>query len=152
MSAAVAQPRRAVAIASRMFPRPRTEWASVDATISVPRHDFTVTAKAEGVAGESNGDGKIDLTIRSGADEIVVDAETIEGQIDATFTVNGELFATATGDATSPTIRGEGGRELTAEEFHALGAVIRMAEGLFALVGSLLAPAGVLLLLALGLS
>jgi hypothetical protein len=124
--------------------------ASVDATLTVPRHDFTVTAKARGLAGESNGDGTIDLTVRSGGDEIVVEAQTIEGQIDATFTVNGEIFATATGDATSPTIRGQGGRELTADELHALGSIVKVAEGLFELVGGLLAPAGALLLIALG--
>ena len=124
--------------------------ALVDATITVPRHDFTVTAKAEGIAGESDGDGKIDLTVRSGADEIVVAAETTEGQLDATFTVNGELFATATGDPSAPTIRGQAGRDLTAEELHALGAIVAMAGSLFELVGGLLAPAGVLLLIALG--
>jgi hypothetical protein len=124
--------------------------ASIDATITVPRHDFTVTANASGVAGESNGDGKIDLTVRSGADEIVVDAETIEGQLDASFKVNGQLLATATGDPSAPTIRGEGGRDLSTDELHALGAIVGMAEGLFELVSGLLAPAGVLLLIALG--
>ena len=36
MSAAVAQPRRAVATASCMFPSPRTECASVEHTIGTP--------------------------------------------------------------------------------------------------------------------
>ena len=125
--------------------------ASIDATLTVPRHDFTVTAKAQGIAGESNGDGKIDLTVRSGADEIIVDAETTEGQLDASFVVNGQLLATATGDPSAPTIRGEGGRDLTTEELHALGAIVGMAGGVFELVGNLLAPAGVLLLIALGI-
>ena len=124
--------------------------ASIDATLTVPRHDFTVMAKAEGIAGESNGDGKIDLTVTSGTDEIVVNAETTEGQLDASFTVNGQLLATATGDPSAPVIRGEGGRDLTTEELHALGAIVGLAEGLFQLVADLLAPAGVLLLIALG--
>jgi hypothetical protein len=124
--------------------------ASIDATLTVPRHDFTVTAKAEGIAGESNGDGKIDLTVTSGADQIVVNAETTEGQLDASFTVNGQLLATATGDPSAPVIRGESGRDLTTEELHALGAIVGMAGGLFQLVADLLAPAGVLLLIALG--
>ena len=38
-SAAVAQPRRAVAIASSIFPSPRTECASVEATIVTPGLD-----------------------------------------------------------------------------------------------------------------
>ena len=125
--------------------------ATLDATLSVARHDVVITAKAEGVAGATNGDGQIDLTVRSGADEIVVDAKTTEGQLDATFTVNGQLLATATGAASAPVIRGDGGRDLTAEELHALGAIVGMAESLFKLVSDLLQPAGVLLLLALGI-
>jgi hypothetical protein len=124
--------------------------ASIDATITVPRHDFTVTARASGVAGESNGDGEIDLTVKSSADEIVVDAETAEGQLDASFTVNGQLLATATGDPSAPTILGKGGRDLSTDELRALGAIVGLAEGLFELVSGLLAPAGALLLIALG--
>jgi len=125
--------------------------ATLDATLAVPRHGFTVTAKAEGVAGESNGDGEIDLTIASGADRIEVEARTIEGRLDATFTVNGQLLATATGDPRAPEIRAESGRELTNEERHALGAIVSMAQSLFAFVSDLLEPAGVLLLIALGI-
>jgi len=123
--------------------------ATLDATLTVPQHDFVVNAKAQGTAGESNGDGQIDLTIKSGADAIVVDAQTVEGQLDATFTVNGKLLATATGNPQSPTIQGEGGRELTEEELHALVAIVAMAGNLFTFVAGLLQPAGVLLLIAL---
>ena len=125
--------------------------ASLDATLTMPSHDFVVRAKAEGTVGEANGDGAIDLSVKSGFDEIVVDAETVEGELDATFTVNGQLLATATGDPHAPDIRGEGGRDLTEEELHALGAIVGMAEGLFKLVSDLLQPAGVLLLIALGI-
>jgi hypothetical protein len=125
--------------------------ATLDATLTVPQHDFVVTAKAAGTAGESDGDGEVDLTIRSGADEIDVDAQTVEGQLDATFTVNGQLLATATGDPKAPVIRGDGGRELTQEELQALGAIVGMADGLFRFIADLLAPAGVLLLIALGI-
>ena len=126
--------------------------ATLDATLTVPQHDFVVTAKVQGAAGESNGDGQIELTIQSDADEIAVEAQTVEGQLDATFTVNGHLLATATGDPKSPVIRGEGGRELTEEELHALGAIVGMTEGLFKFVSDLLQPAGVLLLIALGIT
>ena len=125
--------------------------ATLDATLTVPQHDFVVTAKLQGMAGESNGDGQIDLTVQSGADKIVIDAQTVEGQLDATFTVNGHLLATATGDPTTPVIRGEGGRELTEEELHALGAIVGMADSLFKFVSDLLQPAGMLLLIALGI-
>lgn len=124
--------------------------ATLDATLTVPRHGFVVTAKAQGT-GESNGDGQIDLTIRSGSDEIVVGAQTAEGQLDATFTVNGQLLATATGDPDAPLIRGDAGRELTEEELHALGAIVGMVDSFFKFMSDLLRPAGVLLLIALGI-
>lgn len=123
---------------------------TLDATLTVAQHDVVITAKAEGTAGESNGDGKIDLTVRSGSDHIVVDAQTTQGQLDATFTINGQLLATATGDPQSPVIRGQGDRDLTADELHALGAIVGMADSLFKFVSALLLPAGVLLLIALG--
>jgi hypothetical protein len=124
--------------------------ATVDATLTVAQHDFEVTAHAEGTVGDPNGDGKIDLTIRSGTDVIVFDARTTEHQLDALVTVNGQTLATATGDPDAPTIRGEGGRELTEAEMHALGAIVGMAGEIFTLVTNLLQPAGVLLLIALG--
>ena len=126
--------------------------ATLEAKLFVSQEDFEVTAKAEGVAGEENGDGKIDLTIRSKLDEVAVDAETKAGKLDATFKVNGQLFATAQGDPKSPVIRGDGGRELTDEETQALGAIVGMADGVFKFVSGLLLPAGALLLIALGIS
>ncbi len=125
--------------------------ATLEAKLFVAQDDFEVTAKAEGVAGEQNGDGKIDLTIRSKLDEVVVDAETKDGKLDATFKVNGRLLATAAGDPKSPVIRGDGGRELTDEETQALGDIVGMADGIFKFVSVLLLPAGALLLIALGI-
>lgn len=125
--------------------------ATLEAKLVVRQEDFEVTAKAEGVAGEENGDGKIDLTIRSKLDEVTVDAETRGGKLDATFNVNGQVLATATGDPKSPVIRGDGGRELTDEETQALGAIVGMADGIFKFVSQLLQPAGALLLIALGI-
>ena len=125
--------------------------ATLDAKLVVAQEDFEVTAKLEGVAGEENGDAKVDLTIRSKQDEVAVDAETKSGKLDATFTVNGQVLATATGNPKSPTIRGDGGRELTDEETQALGAIVGMADGIFKFVSQLLQPAGALLLIALGI-
>ena len=125
--------------------------ATLEATLVVGQEDFEVTAKLAGTAGEENGDGEVDLTIRSKLDEIVVAAETVEGQLDASFTLNGQLFATATGDPKNPVVRGDGGRELTDEEQQVLGGIVEMAHGIFKFVSDLLQPAGVLLLVALGI-
>ena len=125
--------------------------ATLEAKLFVAQEDVEVTAKIEGIAGQENGDGKIDLTIRAKLDEVAVDAETKDGKLDATFRVNGQLLATATGDQKSPQIRGDGGRELTDEETQALGAIVGMADGIFKFVSQLLLPAGALLLIALGI-
>ena len=125
--------------------------ATLDATLSVPSHDFVVKARAEGIAGETNGDGKVDLTIQSGADELMVEAETTEGQLDASVSANGKLLATATGNPSSPVIRGADGHELGQDELRALGAVVEMSSAIFQFVSDLLRPAGLLLLLALGI-
>jgi hypothetical protein len=61
------------------------------------------------------------------------------------------VLATATGPVGEPVIRGEGGRELTQDEWAALAQVVEFSNGVFELLGGLLAPAGVLLALALGL-
>jgi predicted kinase len=138
-----------LATAGQLFGRGGT--VTLDATVSVPSQRFSVAARVSGTAGVETGDGRVDLTVTAGTDVIDVEAETRANTLDATFTVNGRLLATATGDPEHPVIKGEGGRELTPEEMRALGAIVGLAQGLFELFAGLLAPAGVLLLLALGL-
>jgi hypothetical protein len=125
--------------------------ATLDARLAVPSQDFEVRTRLTGTAGEENGDGRLELTVRARSDVIEVEAETRSRRIDATFTVNGRLLARASGDVANPVIRGEGGRELTQEEMAALGAIVAFADGVFKLIGGLLEPAGALLVIALGL-
>jgi hypothetical protein len=82
---------------------------------------------------------------------IVVKSHAAAGQVDVTVTVNGKVLATATGDAANPVLKGEGGRDLTADELAALGQIVAFGDGVFKLFGGLLAPAGALLGLAIGL-
>ena len=89
--------------------------------------------------------------MQGGQDLIVVSYKVQNHTLDAAFSLNGKLLATATGDPKSPVIRGEGGRELTQEEMAALGAIAGLAEGVFKLFYELLEPAGALLGMGLGL-
>jgi hypothetical protein len=125
--------------------------ATMQATLAVPAHGFEVAARVTGTAGAPDADSRVELDVRGGSDRIEVRVARVAGQLDATFTVNGRLLARATGDPARPDIRGEGGRELTAEERRALGAVLGLADGVFRTIGRLLEPAGGLLALALGL-
>jgi hypothetical protein len=123
---------------------------TLDATIAVPSQHFSVTVKLR-LDGGTSQHAVADLTATAGADQVTVHADLSPTSIDASITVNGQLFATATGDPKSPTIRGALGRELTADELAALGAIASFADGVLKLVGGLLEPIGYLLLLGLGL-
>lgn len=133
---------------SQLFGRGGT--VTLEGKIEVPSKQFSIEAKISGEAGNENGAGQVDLTIKSGSDAIVINAKGGPNSINAKVTVNGKLFATVTGNPNSPVIKGEGGRELTADELEALGAMVKFAEGVFELIGGLLAPAAVLLLIGLG--
>jgi len=124
--------------------------ARLDARLELPSQNFSVVTSMEGT-GEPGGPAEVELTVRGGSDVIVVKSRVESGQVDATVTVNGRVLATATGDASHPVLKGEGGRELTADEVAALGQIVAFADGVFKLFGELLAPAGALLGLALGL-
>ncbi|MFN0177800.1 MAG: hypothetical protein ACKVZ0_03305 [Gemmatimonadales bacterium] len=124
---------------------------TVDGKIEVPSQQFSITARLVGEAGNEGGAGQVDLTVKAGSDVIAVKWTGNANSVDAKVTVNGTLFATVTGSPANPVIRGEGGRELTAEEMQALGQVVEFAQGVFELIGGLLAPAAALLLLGLGL-
>jgi hypothetical protein len=122
----------------------------LEAELSVPSTGFTVSA-ALSQAGFPDPVTGVELTIESGSDKLELSASTAMGQIDASVTVNGAMFATVQGPVANPTIAGEGGRALTQEEWSALAKVVEFTNGVFALLGGLLAPAGVLLAIALGL-
>ncbi|MGH2652480.1 MAG: hypothetical protein ACRDHK_14855, partial [Actinomycetota bacterium] len=113
----------------------------LDARLEMPSRGFKVTASVRGADGE----GHVDLTVQGGEDVINMKARVQENRLDATFTVNGRLLATATGDPEHPVIRGEGGRDLTREELAALAQIVGLTEGLFELFGELLEPVGALL-------
>jgi hypothetical protein len=125
--------------------------ATVEATIVAVGHDFEVNASVTGKPGEDHGDGEVELTVESSHDRIDVDAATVNGRLDATFTVNGVLFARARGNPRSPEITGADGRSLTEREMHVLAHIVEMSEDVFEFVCDVVEPAGKLLLLAVAL-
>jgi hypothetical protein len=122
----------------------------LEAKLTVPSTGFTVNASLSGTASPEPS-SNVELSLQSGTDKLEVSAATEQGQIDASVKVNGAVFATVEGPASNPTIKGEGGRDLTQEEWAALAKVVEFTDGVFALLGGLFAPAGVLLAIALGL-
>ena len=122
----------------------------LEATLTVPSSGFTVNASLSGTASPQPS-SDVQLTLQSGTDRLEVSAATAQGQIDASVKLNGSVFATVEGPVSNPTIKGEGGRDLTQDEWSALAKVVEFTDGVFAILGGLLAPAGVLLAIALGL-
>ncbi len=125
--------------------------ATIDAKLEVAAQQFSITAKVKGPSGGGAGATEIDLTVKSRSDVVVVTSKGTDSAINAKVTVNGAVFATVTGTSANPIIKGDGGRELTADELAMLGDVVKFAEGVFQLLGGLLAPVGALILIGLGL-
>ena len=123
--------------------------ATVKAKLVAPQQGFTVNATLKGRP--DSRDGEIDLTISSASDVISIAAATVNNVLNATFTVNGALFASAKGNPESPEITGANGRALTADELRALQKIVEMAGEVFDFVAQLVKPAGAILLVALGL-
>ncbi len=125
--------------------------ATVDAKLEVTAQQFKIVAHASGPAGGAAGPSQIDVTVTSGSDVLAVTAKVSGAAVEGSIKANGKLFATITGTTESPIIKGDGGRELTAEELAAVGEVVKFSQGVFEMIGGLLAPAGALLLIGLGL-
>ncbi|MFN8580311.1 MAG: hypothetical protein U0163_04945 [Gemmatimonadaceae bacterium] len=125
--------------------------ATLDATLTISGMPFSVTTHAAGIPGAPRGDGTVNLTVASATDRVQIVSTTRSDSVDASVTVNGQLVATATGKAEAPVVRGKDGRELTADELTALGALVELSGKIFSIISDLLRPVGALLVIALGL-
>ena len=95
--------------------------------------------------------GSVDIRVRHRGTTIRILMEGGAGSAEATFLVNGDVFATATDGGGGPIIRGADGQELSPDELQALHAILRLADGLTRMFGELMAPAGRLIELAASL-
>jgi hypothetical protein len=114
---------------------------------AVPARAFRVAGTVEGTHSSSGDLGRINLVVRSGLATIAFAVTGDEHTVNATILVNDRIFATVTGNAHDPVIRGAGGRALSADEVEALHGIMRLVGGVFELFGSLLKPLGVILVL-----
>ncbi len=119
--------------------------ARVTFEFALPNRQFHATGT---IAGESNGPAgalRIDVSVTIGADTIHLTGESSGDVVSAALFVNGRLFATITGNPHHPTVRGEGGRELSPEETQALGGMVGVVYGVLELFEHLLEPVAALL-------
>ena len=115
--------------------------------IGMDARDFSIVGDVHGVEGGAGGEGDVDITVRHGEHSVRVDAQAERGELDAVVYVNGDVFATATGDAQSPTLLGRFGDPITGIELLALLRIMDGVEDVFDLLEDLLDPVDDLVLL-----
>jgi hypothetical protein len=111
----------------------------------LPAHGFAATGALRNVSDGVGTVGEAAVAVSAGADLIELNARGDSTAMEATFRVNGHLFARVAGEPSNPVIHGEGGRPLTEGERQALGAIMGLVGDVFGVVQALLQPAGGLL-------
>jgi hypothetical protein len=95
----------------------------------------------------NKGEGDIDVTVRHRDQSLRVDVRGSDNNIDGSVFLNGDLFATVTGDADAPTFLGASGEPLTGLEYLVLGRVFDAVEDVFDFLEDLVDPVDDLILL-----
>ncbi|MFQ5690744.1 MAG: hypothetical protein ACE5HQ_10780 [Gemmatimonadota bacterium] len=124
---------------------PNGESADVSFHLMIPQRRFAADGTVAHVNGQTGQADRIELAVRVGEDTIGFTATQTETAVDATFTVNGRVFATLTGDPMNPEVLGADGRKLTREEARALNDIASLTDTVFRLLGQLLQPASSIL-------
>lgn len=122
--------------------------SSVRFAIDFSETAFEVRANLASLDTSEGETGSVDIRVRHRGSTIRILMDGGAGSAEASFLVNGDLFATATGGPAGPVIRGADGEPLSAEELQVLHAIQRLAGGLSQMFGELMAPAGRLIALA----
>lgn len=123
------------------------EQGELDFEIGVADRNFSIVGHVSGIEENDDGTGSVDLRIRHGAHELVVEMTGEQGVLDGTIFVDGEAFATVVGPEEDPVITDPEGEPLTLSELRVLHRVVHVVEDVFHLLESLLAPVGAIVLL-----
>ena len=122
----------------------RTETSRVMETafvLEIAARDFRAAGTVRHTGGEDGREHEVDVEIRHGEHVIVFTRSVTAGEVSGEIHVNGELFATISGDPDRPVILGPDGRELTERERRALRHIMAITEHVFRMVDHLLRPA-----------
>lgn len=119
--------------------------ARVTFDLALPSRQYHATGSIEASDKGSAETARVEVDVAIGADVIHLGGESSRAAVNARLSVNGRLFATITGDPLHPTVRGDGGRELSAVEVQVLAGLVGMVYGTIELFEHLLEPVAVLL-------
>ena len=110
--------------------------------IGVPTHAFLTKAVVRNVDEDGDVLGQVAMEIKVRETTVHFLAVGTKALVDGTFAGKGRVLARITGHPDAPSIRGEGGRELSAGELEVLGKLVGLVQGVFELFEHLLEPAG----------
>jgi len=117
--------------------------------LRIDARDFSIVGTLSGTEDAFEEDGSVELIARHHGDSIRLDVRGSAGQLDGSVFVNGALFATVTGDASSPTILSADGDPLTLREWLVLRHIVDGAEDVLDFIEDLVDPVDELVLLAI---
>jgi hypothetical protein len=112
----------------------------IEFDLRVDARDFSIVGSVQGVEDGPEGEGDVDLVVQHRAQSIRLDVTGSEGEIDGSVYLNGELFATVTGDAENPTILSAEGEPLTPGQMFVLAHVVDVVEDVFDFLEDLVDP------------
>lgn len=113
----------------------------LDFDLRVDRRDFRVTGEVRGVEdGVEKGGGSVTISVKHQAHAVRLELDGSPGAVDGSIFVDGNLFATITGDPDNPDVKGAGGEPVTAGEALVVLAVVKVVDDVFQLVEDLVDP------------
>jgi len=122
---------------------------SLNASVRVDSEGLVITVAANGASFDGQeGSLTVQLSVRYGSESLDIDVEGDDTAIDATFRINGSVFATATGNPDAPVILGADGTELSEQEIRVLQEIVETADEIFNFFEDLAGPAEGIILLA----
>jgi hypothetical protein len=108
--------------------------------MAIDARDFSIVGSVHGIEGGPEGDGDVDLTVRHRDHSIRVDVTGGNGEVDGTVFVNGDVFATITGEKDSPTVLDKDGEPIGGVQALVLLRIMDSLEDVWDLLEDLLDP------------
>jgi len=115
--------------------------------MGITARDFSISGSVKGTEGDGSS-GDIDVSVRHGSESLRVDVNGTDSEIAGTFYLNGQVFATVSGDPDEPTFLGASGDPLTGPEVLVLLRMVGVLDDVFDLFEELVEPVGHLVILA----
>ncbi len=122
-----------------------SQEAHVTFDLAVASQQFHATGSIDAATNGTAGTARVEVAVAIGSDVIHLTGESSAAAVNARLSVNGRLFATITGDPHHPTVRGDGGRELSPAEIQVLGGLVGVVYGAIEMFEHLLEPVAMLL-------